>query len=211
MRILSVNTAKPKTIIWEGKNIKTSIFKTSVEGPQKVSYLKVGDDTQCELKFHGGRNKAIYSYDYSYYEIWKSKIEHKNWSYGIFGENLTTEGLADDIIKIGNIYQAGSVIFKAIQPRIPCFKLNLPFRRNDMLNMFYNSKNYGTYFRVIKEGNIESGNSIKLIEESTCPYTISDLVEIYATRGKNQQLLINILDSPFFPEEIRQNYTKFLL
>ena len=211
MKIISINTGKPRDILWEGKTIQTSIFKKSVNGPQKVSYLHVGDDNQSDLKFHGGRDKAIYSFDNYYYNIWKTKIQFDNWSYGIFGENLTTEGLTDDLIRIGNIYQAGTVIFKAIQPRIPCLKLNLPFNRKCILPIFYQSEGYGTYYRVEEEGYFQSGDKIKLIEESPYPITIADLVLSYATKGKDQVLLKKILDSPVFPEDIRKNYAKFVI
>ncbi len=211
MKILSVNTGLPKTVDWEGKKVRSSIFKTRADGPQKVTFLKVGDDTQCELKFHGGRDKAIYSFDNHYYKEWKRNLDFKDWRYGIFGENLTTQGLADDVVRIGNLYRAGTVSFRAIQPRIPCFKLNLPFGRKDILGKFYQSGCYGTYYRVEEEGVLQAGDDIELPEESPYEITIADFAATYACRGENQELLKKILDLPVFPDDIRKNYEKFLL
>jgi MOSC domain-containing protein YiiM len=211
MKILSINTGLPKTVEWDGKKVRSSIFKTRVEGPQKVTFLNVGTDTQCELKFHGGRNKALYSFDLHYYSQWKKKIEFGDWRYGIFGENLTTEGLSDDVVRVGNLYRAGTVSFRAIQPRIPCFKLNLPFGRKDILSKFYESGCYGTYFRVEEEGLLQAGDTIELIDQSPYEITIADFAKSYATKGRNQELLKKILDLPVFPEGIRKNYEKFLL
>ncbi|RZL12249.1 MAG: MOSC domain-containing protein, partial [Pedobacter sp.] len=88
---------------------------------------KVLRGKQADLTVHGGALKAVYAYDISYYEHWKKILVRDDWGYGLFGENLTTEGMQDSTVFIGSVYKIGSVIFKAIQPRFPCFKLNIRF------------------------------------------------------------------------------------
>lgn len=210
MQIVSVNTSLPKQLIWEGKKVKTSIFKRPVQGAQTVSNLCVGNDTQCEPKYHGGPLKALYSYDLYYYDVWKNTISFDAWEYGIFGENLTTTGMMDSQVFLGNIYKAGSVEFKAIQPRIPCFKLNIPFNRKDILSHFFDMPGYGTYYQVVQQGTLQEGDSIELVHASGSKISIADLVSCYASRGKDQNLLKKVLQCAHFPEELRANYEKFL-
>jgi MOSC domain-containing protein YiiM len=210
MKIISVNTGQAKDLEWEGKTVRTAILKSQEREAVNVSFLTVGDDNQADVKHHGGTDKAIYSYDTSYYKLWQSTLEQDDLSYGTFGENFTTEGLSDHGIKIGNIYKAGSVVFKATEPRIPCFKLNIALNRKDMFQLFYKAMNYGTYFSVLEEGKVEAGDSIQLIEESLFSITIGDLSEAYATKGQNQGLLKNILDLPILPDNLRKIYKKFL-
>lgn len=210
MRILSVNTSLPKQILWEGKKVRTSIFKRPQKGSVPVGALGLDKDTQCEPKYHGGPLKAIYSYDQAYYERWKKSINFDAWTPGIFGENLTTEGLQDTQVYLANVYQAGTVKFKAIQPRIPCFKLNIPFRRKDILSHFFEMPGYGTYYQVVQSGSLKAGDEIKLIEASGSTVSIADLVSCYATRGDDQALLKKVLSCPFFPGELRTNFEKFI-
>jgi len=210
MKIISVNTGQEKEVEWEGKTVRTAIFKFPKKEAINVSFLRVGNDIQVDKKHHGGIDKAIYSYDKSYYKLWQKTIGEENLGYGTFGENFTTEGLADDNIKIGNIYKTGSVIFKATQPRIPCFKLNIALNRKDIYHLFYKAMHYGTYFSVLEEGKIEAGDDIQLIEESPFSITIRDLSEAYATKGQNQELLKKILELPILPDNLRKTYQKFL-
>ncbi|BDS11101.1 MOSC domain-containing protein [Aureispira anguillae] len=209
MKILSINIGQPETVQWKGKSIRTSIFKSPVKGPKRVSSLNIEGDGQADLRFHGGVNKAIYSYDSSYYTAWKTTLPTVDWSAGMFGENLTTEGLPDHQVQIGNVYQAGTLIFQAIQPRIPCFKLNLRFQRDDLLSLFYEKKCYGIYFKVIQEGIIEAGDNIQLLETSTYHCSISDIVQSFVSKGEDQLLLNKILNIPLLPKGIRQNLSKY--
>jgi MOSC domain-containing protein YiiM len=150
MKLLSLNVGQPQMHIYQGKEVITSIFKSPVQGKRKVSKLNIEGDAQGDLAVHGGELKAVYSYDVSYYNHWKIILQRDDWNYGLFGENLTTEGLADDQVFIGNIYSIGSVYLKALQPRFPCFKLNIRFAMADMLQRFVQQEKHGTYFSVVQ-------------------------------------------------------------
>src|SRR4051812_14934603 len=127
MKIISVNVGKPQPYSYHGKEGYTSIFKSPVNDERKVSRLNIAGDEQADLTVHGGEQKAVYAYDISYYHHWKKILQRDDWGYGLFGENLTTEHLPDDKIFIGDVYRIGTVYLKAIQPRFPCFKLNIRF------------------------------------------------------------------------------------
>ncbi|MDQ3193594.1 MAG: MOSC domain-containing protein, partial [Bacteroidota bacterium] len=125
--MISLNTGTPRHINWKGKILTTSIFKFPVAHRCKVSFLNIEGDEQADLRVHGGVDKAVYSYDAEYYDYWKQQITRKDWSPGLFGENLTTQGLTDDKVRIGNIYKIGTAKLRAVQPRFPCLKLNAKF------------------------------------------------------------------------------------
>lgn len=209
MKIISINTGQIQSLPWQGKNVETAIFKKATTGIQKVNLLGIEGDKQADSKYHGGYSKAIYCYDSSHYNWWKENLDNVDWEWGMFGENLTTEGFLDKNVRVGNIYSVGSVVFQALEPRIPCFKLNIRFGREGILDHFYTQKNYGIYCKILTEGHLESGDSIQLIEEAKVPITIADVSEIYVSKGNNQDLLNAVLESPFIYEDLKKTLLRF--
>ncbi|MEO6694091.1 MAG: MOSC domain-containing protein [Ignavibacteria bacterium] len=210
MKIISINAGRPREFLWKGKKIQTSIFKDPVGRHCKVSFMNIEGDQQADLKYHGGKDMAVYSYDIENYNYWKTVIERDSWESGLFGENLTTEGLTDEKVRIGNIYEIGNVQLQAIQPRFPCFKLNIRFQRKDMIEKFYELKRFGTYFRVIKEGKISVKDDIKLIEKSKFNVTIRDVTDCKTSKGADQKKLKLILDSPWLPLKVKDSLRIYL-
>jgi MOSC domain-containing protein YiiM len=210
MQVISLNIGKSIEVEWKSKLIKTTIYKYPVLGKRKVNFLSIDGDNQTDLVNHGGLDKAVYSYSSEYYEVWKQYIQRDNWNFGLFGENLTTKGLLDNEVKIGNIYKIGTTFLQAIQPRFPCKKLNVRFKMNNMVKLFNELKMNGIYFRVIKEGEIQSGDMIELVSESDYKITILDVVECRATKGNNQEKLNQILKIPFLPQELKNEFEGYL-
>ncbi len=210
MKLLSLNVGLPQTYSYQGKALATSIFKSAVEGSRSVSKTNIEGDGQGDLVHHGGEMKAVYSYDIAYYEHWKNILQRDEWNYGLFGENLTTEGLTDDQVLIGNVYKVGSVYLKAIQPRFPCYKLNFRFEMHDMLQQFMQQGKHGTYFSVVQEGSLQAGDEITLVEESKHLISIQQIVECYYSKGADQSLLHKILRIDFLPARLRKSFESFL-
>jgi len=210
MKLLSLNIGKPQPFTYHERQGFTFIFKLPVEGVREVSFLNVEGDEQGDLSVHGGALKAVYSYDISYYDHWKGILNRNDWSYGMFGENLTTEGMPDDNILIGNIYKIGSVVLRAVQPRFPCFKLNIRFEMENMLQQFMQQAKHGTYFSVVQEGSMKAGDTIELLETSKHKISIQQLVEAYNNKGADQQIVEKILAIDFLPERLRRTFVSFL-
>ena len=99
-------------------------------------------------------------------------------SWGMFGENLTTEGLYEDQVNVGDVFRIGSSEVVATQPRMPCYKLGVKFGRMDIIRQFMNSKLTGIYFRVLKEGTIGAGDEIELISRDMNNVTVKDIVRL---------------------------------
>lgn len=209
MKLVSLNVGGPKDVEWNGKIVRTSIFKSSVANKRKVTQLNIEGDEQSDLRVHGGINKAIYAYDVSHYEHWKKLLVRDDWSWGLFGENLTTEGLPDEEVKIGDVYQIGTVKLQVVQPRFPCMKLNVRFNNPEMTELFVTQRRNGIYFKVLEEGEIEAGDEIKLLERSSYNVTIQNYVNCYYEKGKPDHIRTTILSIPFLPESQRRAFESF--
>src|SRR5258708_23558088 len=136
----------------------------------------VEEDTVSDLHIHGGERKAVYGYPSEHYEFWRNEFPAMKMGWGMFGENITTEGLFEKELIIGSVYRVGSALLKVSQPRMPCFKLAIKFGRIDIIERFLKSRRSGFYFSVIKEGKVKPGDQIKLEEPGQAGHSILDLV-----------------------------------
>src|SRR6266851_5647667 len=107
MKILSLNVGLPREVAWQGKVVTTGIFKEPVEGPTMVRKLNLDGDRQADLTVHGGVSKAVYAYPSEHYDYWRTELPGVDLPWGMFGENLTTEGLLEDAVYIGDRFRVG--------------------------------------------------------------------------------------------------------
>lgn len=212
MKILSVNVGLPREVIFKGEVVTTGIFKQPVKGRVKLRTLNLDGDRQADLTVHGGIDKAVYAYPVEHYEYWQHELPGTTFSWGMFGENFTTEGLIEDTVNIGDLFQIGSSEVIATQPRMPCYKLGVKFRRTDMIKKFLKSRRPGVYFKVLREGEVGAGDEIKLIGKDKNNVTIKDIVRLYIedkTDIETMQRAVRIGSLPVgwkhhFQEQIRQ-------
>ena len=182
MKILSVNVGLPKRVLFNGQIITTAIFKDPVKGPIILRKLNLDGDKQADLTVHGGMDKAVYSYPAEHYDYWHEQFPNMDLVWGMFGENLTTEGLLEDAVNVGDQFQIGSAKLIATQPRMPCYKLGVRFGRMDVIRRFMASGRPGIYFKVLKEGEVETGDKIKIIRRDKNNVTVKDIVRLYIAR-----------------------------
>ena len=162
MKIISTNIGSEKTIEWRGKPIATGIFKLPVDGPIYLDSRGVRHDYINNLKAHGGLDKACYGYGENYYTHWKDLYPNLDWTYGMFGENLTISDVDEAEIKIGDIYKLGKAIVQVSQPRQPCNKIAARFGSTELLKQFIDFDHPGIYLRVIQQGNVQVGDEFLL-------------------------------------------------
>ena len=179
MRVLSVNVGLPRQVIFNGQIVTTSIFKEPIKGPIMLRKLNLDGDRQADLTVHGGIDKAVYSYPVEHYDYWRKQFSNMDLRWGMFGENFTTEGLMEDDVNVGNKFQIGSAELVATQPRMPCYKLDVRFGRMDIIRKFMASDRPGIYFKVLQEGQVESGDRIKIIRKDENNVTVKDIVRLY--------------------------------
>jgi MOSC domain-containing protein YiiM len=211
MKIVSVNIGKTQALQWKSKTTQTAFLKQPVQGPVQVIQHTLKGDEQADPRYHGGEHKAVYAYDEAHYEVWKRLVPRDDWQHGMFGENLTTQGLLDSEVQIGDVFEMGSAWLQVTQPRFPCMKLNMRFNMSNMLKLFTQQQRNGIYFKVVKEGVLQAGDAIQLVKPSSLNITISDVVQCYHTKGANKQLLQAILAIPELPKGLRKDLQAFLL
>jgi MOSC domain-containing protein YiiM len=180
-KILSVNVSLPKEIDFEGQRIITGIFKEPIEGRVMLRTLNLDGDKQADLTVHGGPDKAVYAYPIEHYAFWREVFPSTEMPYGMFGENLTIEGLMENGVSVGDTFEIGSSKVMATQPRMPCYKLGVKFGRMDIIKKFLASGRSGIYFRVLKEGEVGAGDPIVQIKKDTNQVAISDIVRLYGS------------------------------
>ena len=176
MKVISINVGLPRTIEWRGEIVETSIFKEPVSGRVRVHRLNIEGDRQSDLTVHGGVNKAVYAYPAEHYAFWRDEFPGVDLPWGAFGENLTTTGLLEDSVQIGDRFRIGTAEFVVTQPRMPCYKLGVRFDRLDMVKRFLQSGRSGFYFAVAEEGEIAAGDGITLVERAAGAVTITETV-----------------------------------
>ena len=205
-RVISVNVGVPREIRWKGKLIRTCIFKEPVSGPVAVHRLHLEGDRQADLRVHGGDDKAVYVYPAEHYDYWRPEFPDKPLPFGWFGENLTTEGLLETAIHIGDRLRIGTAEFQVTTPRVPCFKLEAKFERDDMIKRFLASRRSGFYFKVLREGEVDAGSGIEVIGRDADGISVSDIARLHATGEDDLEGLRRAAQAPALPESWRATF-----
>jgi len=182
MRVLSLAVAQPRMVDWNGGRIPTGIYKQAVQGRILLRRLNFDGDRQADLTVHGGPLKAAYCYPIEHYAFWKSELGIDDLPVGSFGENLTTEGLLEDSVHLGDRFAIGSAEVIVTQPRIPCFKLAIKFHSPDIIRRFLASGRTGFYLKVEREGDVAAGDEITPLSQDSRAISISQVNRLYMAK-----------------------------
>jgi len=189
MKLISVNVGLPREVAVNGGSVRTGIFKHAVSGAVRVERLNLVGDRQADLSVHGGPHKAVYGYPAEHYGYWRRELAEDELPWGMFGENLTTEGLHESAVYIGDRYRVGTAELVVTQPRSPCYKLGIRFGRPEMVKRFLRSGRSGFYFAVAQEGEVKAGDSIELLSREANSLPISDINKLYASEKNDREML----------------------
>lgn len=204
MQLLSINTALPQEIAWQGRLVRTSIFKQPVAGLVEVLAEHLAGDGQADLRVHGGRDKAVYAYPQEHWDYWAQLLPAAQLVPGAFGENLTTEGLLEAEVRVGDHFQIGTAVLIAVQPRQPCFKLGIRLQRTAVVQEFAQARRSGIYFRVQQPGVLRAGDEITLLEASPYAVTIQDMADCLAAGPHDQAKVQALLATPYLTPSWRE-------
>jgi MOSC domain-containing protein YiiM len=210
VRLVSVNVGHPRPVERNGKTIETGIFKEPVAGPVQVARTNLAGDRQADLAVHGGVDKAVYAYPSEHYPFWSRELDRPDLPWGMFGENLTTEGLDEATVRIGDRFAIGSAELEVSQPRLPCFKLGIKFDRADMVKRFLRSGRLGFYLRVRREGVLEAGDAIRGLGGDPEAPTIAELALLETTHRGDVALLERAARAPALTASWRDRYAEQL-
>jgi MOSC domain-containing protein YiiM len=192
-KLLSVNVGTPQQLsVRRGRPMMSAIAKHPVDGRVRVEGVNVTGDAQADLRVHGGPDKAVYAYAREDSSWWEDVLGI-DIPDGMFGENLTTEGVDVTNAVIGERWRIGTVELEVCQPRQPCSKPGLRFGNPKMVKLFAQSSRPGAYLRIVIEGELGAGDEVEVLSRPDHGVTIamaSDAV------FKDRSLAARVLEAP---------------
>jgi len=205
IRIESLNIGLPKKETFGGKEVLTGICKTPVSGPLRLGRLGFEGDGVGDMKHHGGHDKAVCLYSIDHYPYWEKTL-------GValpaaaFGENLTTRGLLEEDVCIGDVFELGTATVQVSQPRQPCSTLAARYGRADMAKLVVDSGRTGFYCRVLAEGGVEKDSPFVLKERDPHKITVAFANSIYHHDRRNCEGIRKVLEVETLSESWRRSF-----
>jgi ferredoxin-NADP reductase/MOSC domain-containing protein YiiM len=195
-RLLSVNVGLPRDVTWNGKTVRTSVWKSPVDGRRMVRKLDVDGDAQADLAGHGGEHRAVFVYQMDSYHYWERLLGRSDFTFGQFGENFTVEGLPDNEVCIGDRYRIGDAIFEVTQPRVTCYRVAIRMNEPRMAALLVEHHRPGFYFRVLQEGEVDAGDDIVKITDGPERFSVADVDTLLYLPGHSGEQLERALRIP---------------
>ena len=200
-RIVSVNVGTPRQIsVRRGRPMMSAIVKEPVEGPVRVEGVNLAGDDQADRRVHGGPDKAVYAYAREDSDWWAAELGREIVD-GMFGENLTTEGLDVSGAIIGERWQVGTAVLEVCQPRLPCSKLGLRFDDLKMVKRFGEASRPGAYLRIIGEGELQSGDEITVLSRPGHGITLANVADAILV---DDSLMAHVATAPELAQDLAE-------
>lgn len=188
------------------RQVLSGIEKTDATGPLWLSPTGLTGDGQGDLRVHGGPDKALHHYPFEHYAAWRGEIGDnvRLRQAGAFGENISTSGLDEDDVAVGDIFRVGSALIEVSQGRQPCWKLNHRFGVRDMARRVQASGRTGWYYRVLEPGRIATGDAMKRVDRRSPEWTIKRLWHILYVDTLDREQLAAMAAVPHLPQNWRR-------
>jgi MOSC domain-containing protein YiiM len=180
----------------------SAIAKQAVQGPASVGFLGLEGDEQADRRFHGGPDKALHHYAFDHYEAWRGELGRQHPMLarpGAFGENLSSHGITESTLCMGDRLRIGSVLVEVSQARQPCWKLNDRFGWGGMARRVQDSMRTGWYYRVLEPGVLQVGDAIDLVDRPHPAWSLARLLELLYVRTLDLDQLALALALPLTP------------
>jgi len=210
VKLLSISVGLPREVEWKGRVVSTAIFKEPVSGPVPLRQGNLDGDKQADLSVHGGPAKEVYAYPSEHYGFWRSQLPEIELSWGVFGENFTTEGLEEESVHIGDVFQLGTARLIVTEPRMPCFKLGIRLGRDDMVERFLRAQRLGFYLGVQEEGRVQAGDPFELVSADPQRLTVADVTRLFTTAKDDVELLTKAVATSALAERHREHFERRL-
>lgn len=182
---------------------RSAIRKAPLDGRVHVGETGFGEDQQFERKHHGGPEKALHHYSRDHYAAWldewprESAGRQRFGEPGAFGENISTHGLSEEDVCVGDVYRLGTAIVQVSQPRQPCWKLNIHFARADMSRRVQDTRRTGWYYRVLEPGETGAGDWLERLARPHPDWSVERLLRVFYIDRNDRQALeqMTLLDA----------------
>ena len=186
--MLSVNVGAVRAVQCRGEIVSTGIWKEPVAGRVAVRGVNLAGDDQADRTVHGGPDKAVYAYAREDYDFWH---EHERvvTTPGLFGENLTVEGIDLSAALTGERWSVGTTVLEVAQPRLPCFKLGIRMNDPRFPRRFQHVGRMGAYLRIVREGDVGAGDAVEVMSRPDHGVTLQSMVRALHDRASADALL----------------------
>ncbi|MGA8170624.1 MAG: MOSC and FAD-binding oxidoreductase domain-containing protein [Methylocystis sp.] len=208
--LLSVNIGMPRNVAWKGRTVYSGVWKSPVQGPRMVRRLNIDGDAQGDLAGHGGEHRAVFVYQFDSYHYWERQLGRDDFTYGQFGETFTVNGLSDQEVCIGDRYRIGEALFEVTQPRVTCYRVGIRMNEPKMAALLVAHGRPGFYFRVLKEGEVESGDEIVQVAASSERMTVFEINALLYLPGHPRDQLERALRIPALSPGWRASFQALL-
>src|SRR5450755_3616334 len=173
--IVSVNVGLSQDVAWQGRTVRTAVWKAPVTGRIFARRLNLEGDGQGDLRGHGGEQRAIMVYQLDSYRYWASYLGRSDLVAGNFGENLTVEGLPDNEVCIGDRFRIGGAVVEVSQPRDTCYRVGIRLNNPGIAALLVAHRRPGFYLRVIQEGDIGAGDRVEKLADGPERMTVAEI------------------------------------
>lgn len=180
----------------------SGIAKHRRTGPVQIGIAGLADDEHGDLAHHGGPEKAIHHYPYDHYTRWSAEIDPPGAllaSPGAFGENISTLGVTERDVCLGDVYRLGSAIVQLSQGRQPCWRLNHRFGQPAMAREVQSNGRTGWYYRVRQIGEVAAGDDLALLERPCPAWPLSRVIALLYRNTLDPEGLRGLLELPYCP------------
>ena len=209
-QLISVNVGLPRDLIWNGKTVRTAIWKSPVTGRRMVRKLDIDGDGQGDRAGHGGEQRAVFVYQMDSYKYWERIFGRNDFIPGQFGENFTVEGLPDDQICIGDRYRIGGAEFEVTQPRVTCYRVGIRMNEPRMPALLVEHHRPGFYFRVLQEGEVGAGDDIIKLADGPEGMSVAEVDALLYLPGHSREQLERALRIPALSEGWQSSFRTML-
>lgn len=199
-KILEVCVGKPRDIILNGQTERSGIHKSPVTGSVALGLANLAGDGQANLKYHGGREKAVYVYPAEYYPDWQRILGKDPLEPSQFGQNLTVDGFPDEAVHIGDRFRVGTALLEVAQPRIPCAKLAARVGREGFGNEFPMAGRLGYYLYTLKTCEVQAGENMERVRAAAHSVTVAKLCRSVFSEADDLEVIKLALEFPYVDE-----------
>jgi ferredoxin-NADP reductase/MOSC domain-containing protein YiiM len=208
--LISVNVGLPRDVEWQGKIVRTGVWKRPVAGRVMARRLNLDGDGQGDLRGHGGEHRAVMVYQLDSYRYWENYLQRHDFEYGQFGENLTVDGLPDSEVCIGDRYRIGTALFEVTQPRVTCYRVGMRMNHAQMPALLVSHHRPGFYFRVIEEGEVGAGDEIVKETSGLESLSVSEIDALLYLPGHPREQVERAIRNPALSLGWRQSFEAML-
>ncbi len=173
--------------------LETAIDKSAVVKDLYLSPTGLESDQSADQRHHGGHERALHHYPLEHYSYWQKKYGvEQNWQAPGMGENLSSEGMTEDTVCLGDRYQWGDAIIEVSQPRSPCFKLNKRWGIDNFSVDMQELSRCGWLYRVIQPGVVSIKQPLVLVEREPNAMTVREVCELFFGDPLNKDGLLKL-------------------